>query len=268
MLILFWEKQRATRSDKQATKSRGDDLSHLHGLEFNLHIVGRKLLLWRHGRVVRRLDNSNLPRISEAAILWTARNYGRVGEGTNFKEFRSFSAPLDSYKNGLWESLTFMGNNESFRLPSQAYKAHLVKKGQSTSQGSLEPMPPLNLILSHTSKIIELFKDKHVISSTSDTSVRAFFAREGGGGNHLPKNFLQVAQILRNSRKEARVIRCTNNGLHMKWNFFFDIWIYMWIKKTLKLKRNSCLFHFDGRRYQWCGPCHCWQQSWHMPFQC
>ena len=38
----------------------------------------------------------------------------------------------------------------------------------------------------------------------------------GGAVNHLPKKFLQVAQILRNSRKETRVIRCTNNGLHMK----------------------------------------------------
>ena len=89
MLVLLWEKQRAT-------KSRGDDLSRLHGLEFYLHIVGGKLLLWRHGHVVRKINsswmigyNSNLPRISEAAILWTARNYGRVGEGTNFKEFRS-----------------------------------------------------------------------------------------------------------------------------------------------------------------------------------
>ena len=41
-----------------------------------------------------------------------------------------------------------------------------------------------------------------------------------GAVNHLPKKFLQVAQILWNSRKETRVIRCTNNGLDMKWNFF------------------------------------------------
>ena len=49
--------------------------------------------------------------------------------------------------------------------------------------------------------------------------VRAFFCPGGGGGaavNHLPKKFLQVTQILRNSRKETRVIRCTNNSLHMK----------------------------------------------------
>ena len=57
----------------------------------------------------------------------------------------------------------------------------------------------------------------------------------GGAVNHLPKKCLQVAQILRNSRKETGVLRCTNNGLHMKWNFF-HIWIYIWVKNTFNLK--------------------------------
>lgn len=36
---------------------------------------------------------------------------------------------------------------------------------------------------------------------------------------------------------------------------------------TKQIKRwNSCLCHFDGRRYQWYDPCHYWLQSWHMPF--
>jgi len=48
----------------------------------------------------------------------------------------------------------------------QAYKAHLVKKGQSTSHGS--GVDATIELLGHTSKIIELFQDKHVISSTSD----------------------------------------------------------------------------------------------------
>ena len=39
----FW----ATKSGKRATKSRGDDLSRLHGFECNLHIAGGKLLRWR-----------------------------------------------------------------------------------------------------------------------------------------------------------------------------------------------------------------------------
>ena len=39
-VVFFW----AIKSDKRATKSRRDDLSHLHGLEFNLHIVSGKLL--------------------------------------------------------------------------------------------------------------------------------------------------------------------------------------------------------------------------------
>ena len=54
----------------------------------------------------------------------------------------------------------------------------------------------------------------------------------GGAVNHLPKKFLQVAQILWNSRKETRVIRCTNNGLDMKWNFFW----YMNLHLSLKVK--------------------------------
>ena len=90
-------------------------------------------------------------------------------------------------------------------------------------------------------------------------SVRAFFARGGGGRWTIcPKNSLKLPKLLRNSRKETRVIRCTDNGLHMKWKYFY-VWMYhMSPKNTLKLKRNSCLFHFDGRRYQWHDPCHCW----------
>ena len=45
----------------------------------------------------------------------------------------------------------------------------------------------------------------------------------GGGGegeegvNHLSKkNFRKLRKFLRHSRKETRVIRCTNMGLHMK----------------------------------------------------
>ena len=47
VVFLCWSvyKNRATKSDKRATKSRRDDLSRLHGFEFNLHIVGGKLLL-------------------------------------------------------------------------------------------------------------------------------------------------------------------------------------------------------------------------------
>ena len=45
--------------------------------------------------------------------------------------------------------------------------------------------------------------------------LRAFFARgRGGAVNHLPKKFLQVAQIF--TKQSKWVIRCTNNGLHTK----------------------------------------------------
>ena len=88
------------------------------------------------------------------------------------------------------------------------------------------------------------------------------------GGKPFAQEILARFPIfLRNSRNETRVIRCTNNGLHMKWKYSY-IWIcHMSSKNTLKLKRNSCLFHFDGRRYQWYDPCDCWLQIWPMPFK-
>ena len=46
------------KSSFWATKSRGDELSRLHGFEFNLHIVGGKLLRWRHGCVVSKINSS------------------------------------------------------------------------------------------------------------------------------------------------------------------------------------------------------------------
>ena len=81
---------------------------------------------------------------------------------------------------------------------------------------SWRPIALLNVdykILAKTiAKRIEPFLPKLI---HSDIGVRAFFCQVGAV-NHLPKKFLQVAQILRNSRKETRVIPCTNNGLHMK----------------------------------------------------
>ena len=46
--------------------------------------------------------------------------------------------------------------------------------------------------------------------------VRAFFCQGGGGEPFAQKNSHKLPKFLRNSRKETRVIRCTNNGLHMK----------------------------------------------------
>ena len=39
------------------------------------------------------------------------------------------------------------------------------------------------------------------------------------------KNSRKLPNFLRNSKKEMRVIRCNNIGLHMKWKYFY-IWIY------------------------------------------
>ena len=61
--------------------------------------------------------------------------------------------------------------------------------------------------------------------------VRAFFAR--GTVNHLPKNSYKLPKFLRYSRKETRIIRCTNNSVHMKWKYSY-IWIYHMSSKTLQ----------------------------------
>ena len=120
---------------------------------------------------------------------------------------------------------------------------------------------------------LPLFCKSHTnLASSENLHRRTGICLPGGGGRggepFAPKNLTSCPNSTKQS-KVTRVIRCTNNGLHMKWIFlfFFDIWIYIWVKNTLKLKRNSCLFHFEGRRYQWCGPCHCWHQSWDMPFR-
>ena len=58
----LWDERRSR--EKRATKSRGDDLSHLHGIEFNLHIVGGKLCSgvmdasYVNKTVLELLDNS------------------------------------------------------------------------------------------------------------------------------------------------------------------------------------------------------------------
>ena len=63
-----------------------------------------------------------------------------------------------------------------------------------------------------------------------------------------PKISFKLPKFLWNSWKETRVIRCTDNGLHMKWKYSY-IWIYhMSSKNTLKLKRNrvvKCPFNVN-----------------------
>ena len=45
----------------------------------------------------------------------------------------------------------------------------------------------------------------------------SIFCRGGGGGEPFaPKNSYKLPKFSRNSQKETRVKRCTNNGLHMK----------------------------------------------------
>ena len=49
--------ERRSRTNERR-KSRVYDLSRLHGFEFNLHIVGGKLLPWCHGCVVSKINGS------------------------------------------------------------------------------------------------------------------------------------------------------------------------------------------------------------------
>ena len=70
----------------------------------------------------------------------------------------------------------------------------------------------------------------------------------GGGGNYLPPKFSPVAQIFtKQSMQQHRPTYEEKVFLHM--NLSYEL-----IKHV---KRNSCLCHFDGRRYQWYDPYIC-----------
>ena len=93
--------------------------------------------------------------------------------------------------------------------------------------------------------------------------------REVGGGwalNNLLKKFSQFSECSRNSRKETRVIRCTNIGLHMKWKYSY-IWTWIYHMGSWNTLKENSICHFDGGRYHWDDLCHCWLQSRHMSFQ-
>ena len=85
----------------------------------------------------------------------------------------------------------------------------------------------------------------------------------GGGGRQwtiCPKNSRKMLKCLRNCQRKARVIRCTNKGLHMKWKYSY-IRMNLSYELIKHIKRNICLCHFDSGRYQWYVPCHWWLQS-------
>ena len=67
--------------------------------------------------------------------------------------------------------------------------------------------------------------------------VPTFFAPERGWGgvNHLPKNSYKSPKFLPNSRKETRVIWCTNNGLHtvVRSENILTCECIIWAQKTL-----------------------------------
>ena len=54
----LFERRSRTNERRSRTNERGDDLSRLHGFQFNLHIVFGKLLRWRHGCVVGKINSS------------------------------------------------------------------------------------------------------------------------------------------------------------------------------------------------------------------
>ena len=86
--------------------------------------------------------------------------------------------------------------------------------------------------------------------------VRQFFARRAV--NYLLKKFSQVAQ----KRNEGHKMQQHSPTYEVKVFLHMDL-LYELIKYV-----NSCLWHFECRKYQWYDPCHCWPQSLHMPFQC
>ena len=78
--------------------------------------------------------------------------------------------------------------------------------------------------------------------------VRAIFFTGGGGGggggavSHLPKKSSQVAQMFTTKSKRNEGHRPTYEV-----KIFLQLSSYELIKHV---KRNSCLGHFDGQRYQ------------------
>ena len=81
--------------------------------------------------------------------------------------------------------------------------------------------------------------------------VRAIFGPErggrGGAVNYLPKNLSQVAQILtkQSKRNEAHTMQQHRPTYEVK---VFLLMNLSWLIKHVK--RNSCLCHFDGGKYQ------------------
>ena len=67
-----------------------------------------------------------------------------------------------------------------------------------------------------------------------------------GEVNHLPNRFLQVTQIFTNSRKQMRVIRCTNIGLQCTYKVKIILHVNLSLLLIKHVKRNSCLCHSDG----------------------
>ena len=94
-----------------------------------------------------------------------------------------------------------------------------------------------------------------------------FFARlRGSDGESFAQKFSQVAQFF---TKQAK-----RNAGHMmgKHRPTYEVHLFLHMNLSYEfmkhVKRNSCLFHFDGQRYLWCDLCHCCLQSWHIPNKC
>ena len=88
--------------------------------------------------------------------------------------------------------------------------------------------------------------------------------------------FLVIMGVFRPRRRRERqrthvqdLNRSSSRGSHNAWHrptCEVKIFLYMNLSYELIKHVNCCLCHFDGRRYQWYDPCHCWLQSshWHV----
>ena len=88
--------------------------------------------------------------------------------------------------------------------------------------------------------------------------------------------FLVIMGVFRPRRRRERqrthvqdLNRSSSRGSHNAWHrptCEVKIFLYMNLSYELIKHVHCCLCHFDGRRYQWYDPCHCWLQSshWHV----
>ena len=83
--------------------------------------------------------------------------------------------------------------------------------------------------------------------------VRTIFCQGGGAVNHLPKNSRKLPKFLQSSRKETMISLQqhrpnVNNVLLPTYEMRTFLQMNLSYELIRHVKRNSCLFHFDGQR--------------------